>query len=46
MYCEDCSKLVGRTGHDSDGFGIFRHEPCGFKTEFDLVDPRVQGVIL
>lgn len=43
MFCYKCEQIVGRTGNDSDGVGIFRHDPCGLMIEHDMGDPRVMG---
>ena len=44
MICSKCMQLVRRTGWDSDGFGIYRHESCGLVTEDQCIDPRLPSV--
>lgn len=44
MRCRRCGELVKRTGHDSDGYGVYVHQPCGFTMEEDCDDPRKEKV--
>lgn len=45
MRCSKCGELVKRTGWDSDGFGIYRHDPCGLVCEDECSDPRLEPVV-
>lgn len=46
MVCTHCHQVVGRTGTDSDGFGVYQHEPCGVVGENECTDPRPEQLRL
>lgn len=43
MRCSKCGRLVPRTDFDSDGFGVYRHDPCGLVCEDECSDPRLEA---